>query len=663
MPNKPVITIGLSVFNGGKTLSAAVRSIIGQTFTEWELVVTDDASTDDSLAVLENFSDPRIKVVKCEENRGLAFRLNQIVEMAEGKYFARMDQDDISFPERIEKQVRYMEKHPEIDLSGTGILVYRGEGLILGRLPVAEKHGEICRYPWKGFYLPHPTWLGRTEWFRRHRYSSSADKAEDQHLLFRTFRHSRFACLPEVLLGYREEPRALRKMLAARHVFFKSFFREAFIRGWYIMAAGMAFAQALKAGGDILNIVSGIKIFRNPLLPLNGELRREWNNLWEKVVGHSSQSLPKIIYFVAEDWFFCSHFLDRAVAARRDGYRVIVAARVGAHGGKITSHGLRLIPINLLRRGMNPFRELEVIWKLIRLYKSERPDIVHHVALKPIFYGSIAARVAGVPVTVNAPVGMGYAFSSQRWKARLLRPLVTLIYRFLLNPSNSHVILENPDDRRMLTDIRIVRPERTSLIRGSGVDLRMFPPAPEPQGKPVVILASRMLWDKGVAEFVQAAQRLRAQGVLARFVLVGDSDTGNPAAIPMIQLQVWQNSGVVEWWGHRDDMQGVFAQSHIICLPSYREGLPKVLLEAAACSRPIVATNVPGCREIVRDGVNGLLVPVRDAVGLAAALRRMIEDAKLRRVMGACGREIAEKEFSNEKVISETLAVYRKLRV
>ncbi len=661
MPNKPIITIGLPVFNGMKTLNAAVRSIIRQTFTEWELIVLDDASVDDSRIVLKDFSDPRIKVISCEENKGLAFRLNQIIEMAKGKYFARMDQDDISFPKRIEKQVQYMEEHPEIDLLGTGILVYRGEGLILGKLPVTEKHEEICRYPWKGFYLPHPTWLGRTEWFRKHQYSTFANGAEDQHLLFRTFSHSRFACLPEVLLGYREEQRTLRKMLAARYVFLKSFFRAALACGWYTLAARLASSQAMKAIGDILNIVFMIKAFRNPLLPLNEKLHGDWSKLWEEVSDHSTKGFPKILYFVTEDWFFCSHFLDRAIAARQKGYQVTVVTRVDAHSDRITSHGLKLLPINLLRLSVNPFRELRAIWKLIRIYKSEQPDIVHHVALKPIFYGSIAARVAGIPVIVNAPVGMGYAFSSQHWKAKLLRPIVILIYRFLLNPPNSRLIVENPDDRRMLIDIHIVHPKRTTLIRGAGVDLRMFAPTQEPPGKPVIILASRMLWDKGVTEFVEAAWRLQTQGIPARFVLVGDGDPGNPAAIPATRLQAWQNSGFIEWWGRRNDMPRVFAQSHIVCLPSYREGLPKVLIEAAACGRPIVTTDVPGCREIVQHGKNGLLVPAKDPMKLANALLKLIKDSALRKLMGAKSRELALTEFSAEKVVRETLDVYQEL--
>lgn len=371
----------------------------------------------------------------------------------------------------------------------------------------------------------------------------------------------------------------------------------------------------------------------------------------------------KILYFVTEDWFFCSHFIDRAVAAKQAGYEVGVITRVRAHGDVIRSAGLKLIPLELRRRGKNLLCELGVIRQLVRIYKTEQPDLVHQFALKPILYGTIAARLAGVKTIINAPVGMGYAFSSRQWKARLIRPLVVLSYRWLMNPPRSRVVLENPDDERLLIGLRIVNVQHTSVIRGAGVDLQRFAVSPEPESGVLVILAARMLWDKGVGEFVQAAAALRNAGVSARFVLVGDADPANPAAIPVSQISAWQAEGIVEWWGHRDDMPKVLSQAHIVCLPSYREGLPKVLIEAAASGRAIVATDVPGCREIVRHGENGLLVPARDARVLAEALKQLILDPSLRQRMGKRGREIAEAEFSVAKIVHETLAVYRSLLV
>jgi len=231
----------------------------------------------------------------------------------------------------------------------------------------------------------------------------------------------------------------------------------------------------------------------------------------------------------------------------------------------------------------------------------------------------------------------------------------------LLSRNNGCVILQNPDDRRMLTDSGLLKNDQVVLIKGSGVDMKKFSPSSENKGIVTVAMASRMLWDKGVREFVNAAEALRAEGINARFVLVGDTDPENPSAIKSHVLEQWQRSGVIEWWGRRDDMPAVFRMAHIVCLPSYREGLPKVLIEAAASGRPIVAADAPGCREIVRDGKNGFLVPARDSLALARALKRLIEDGQLRKKMGENGRVLAVTDFSSDKVIKDTLDLYREV--
>lgn len=370
----------------------------------------------------------------------------------------------------------------------------------------------------------------------------------------------------------------------------------------------------------------------------------------------------KLLFFVTEDWYFCSHRLILAREAKRNGFEVVVATRVTSHGKQIEDEGFKLIPIRMVRRGKNPFKELLALRELVRIYKSERPDIVHLVALKPVVYGGIAARLAGVPRVVAAIAGLGYVFTSRQLKATLLRPVLSTLLRALLNRPNVQVILQNPDDRNLLVTSKVVDQERTVLIRGSGVDVAAFTPTPECPGTPVVLLASRMLWDKGIAEFVAAAEILRQRAVVARFVLVGDPDLGNPASVPDKQLRAWHEAGVVECWGRRSDMPAVLAQAHVVCLPSaYGEGVPKVLLEAAACGRPIVTTDTPGCREVVLQGENGLLVPARDSLALADALQALIENQSLRRKMGIKGRELAVSEFSVEKVISQTLALYQEL--
>lgn len=372
-------------------------------------------------------------------------------------------------------------------------------------------------------------------------------------------------------------------------------------------------------------------------------------------------SRPKLLYFITEDWYFCSHRLPLALAAQGAGYDVAVVTHVNAHGEAIRRAGIRLIPFNLSRRGMNVLSELAMLARLALLYREEKPDLVHHVAMKPVLYGSLAAKLTGVPYVVNALAGMGYVFTSDVPMARLLRPVIGKAFRVLLNSSRSRLILQNQDDCAMFIDKRFINGERICLIGGSGVDTDVFSPSPEPSGIPVVMLASRMLWDKGIKEFVEAARQLKARGVDARFVLVGDTDAHNPSAIPKEQLMSWHKEGVVEWRGWCDNMPEVLAQSHIVCLPSYREGLPKVLLEAASCGRPLVTTDTPGCREVVHSGDNGLLVPVRSTAELANALQLLIEKPELRKKMGAKGREIAMSEFAVEKCVSETMTVYREL--
>jgi len=376
-------------------------------------------------------------------------------------------------------------------------------------------------------------------------------------------------------------------------------------------------------------------------------------------VSAAASGKPRLLYLVAEDWYFCSHRLPLAVAARASGFEVTVATRVHKHAEAIRGAGLELVPIGLLRHSHHPLREIKALAELIGIYRRVRPDLAHHVAVKPVLYGSIAAHLARTPAVVNALAGLGYVTSSNDLRARMLRPAIQMAYRLLLNRRGSRLIVQNPDDVAALTQSRLVDPDRVTMVRGSGVDTAYFTPAPEPAGTCLVVLPARLLRDKGVVEFVEAARLLRAQGVQARFALVGEPDPGHPAQITQSEIESWRSEGVVEYWGWRDDMRAVYQQAHIVCLPSYREGMPKALIEAAACGRAIVTCDVPGCREVVRQGDNGILVPLRSVEPLAHALRQLIEDSELRRRMGARGRERALAEFSVQKVIEETLAVYR----
>ncbi len=369
---------------------------------------------------------------------------------------------------------------------------------------------------------------------------------------------------------------------------------------------------------------------------------------------------PKLLFLVTEDWYFCSHRLPLARAARDDGYQVLVATRVTADGERIRGEGFELIPLRLRRRRSNPWNELASLVELVNLYRREKPDIVHHVAMKPVIYGSLAALIARVPRIVNALAGLGYIFTSTHVRARLMRMPVRLALRRLLSAGQGRTIVQNPDDRRALRELGI--PEaRIAVIPGSGVDVHSFHPAPEPEGPVVVCMVSRMLWDKGVGELAAAARRLKAEAASLRVWLVGPPDPENPASISEGQLGQWVEEGILEWLGPQADVAAIWQRAHIAVLPSYREGLPKSLLEAAASGRPMVAADVPGCREIVTENETGLLVPARDPAALAAALARLAGDAALRQRLGTVARERAVERFSQERIAGETLALYRSL--
>jgi glycosyltransferase involved in cell wall biosynthesis len=367
----------------------------------------------------------------------------------------------------------------------------------------------------------------------------------------------------------------------------------------------------------------------------------------------------KIIFLIAEDWYFWSHRLPLARAAQQKGYDVIIATRVSKHEQDILNEGFRLVPLQLSRESYSPWKELRAILELRRLYGKEHPDVVHQVALKPVLYGSIAALGRRQIKVINALAGLGYLVASSSLKARLLRIPVWSAFSFFLKRSGSKVIFQNDEDRDAIITRLKVPVENTVLIRGAGVDLETFCPAPEPAGLPVIALVARMLWNKGVKEFVEAARLLKSEGVKARFVLVGDTDSASPSGMPRQQLSAWHDEGVVEWWGRRQDMASVYQGATIVCLPSHGgEGVPKSLLEAAACARAIVTTHVPGCRDVVRHNVNGLLVSPRNNIEVANAIRTLLNDPIRRGQMGAAGRDIVSREFSEQSVVKNTLFLY-----
>ncbi len=368
----------------------------------------------------------------------------------------------------------------------------------------------------------------------------------------------------------------------------------------------------------------------------------------------------KLLYLATEDWYFVSDTLPLARAAKAEGYDVFVAARENGKRSVIADAGLTFLPLRRMSRSsIGPASHIGGILELKELYEKLRPGLVHHIALKPALYGSLAARrITNLPV-INSIMGLGYVFASSDLKARAIRPLVSIaLARAILQP-RSRTLVQNSDDLDDLAKIAPAARDNLRLLQGSGVDHRKFYPTPEPEGPPVIVLPARLLAHKGIAQFVAAARILKSKGIAARFALVGEPDPDNHASVRPAEIAAWISDGLVEHWGFRADMPAVYRSANIVCLPTYyREGLPRVLLEAAASSRAIVATDVPGCREVVAHGVTGWLVKPRDATALAAALEQAIAEPARRLNYATTARQLVETRLSADIIIAATLAIY-----
>lgn len=370
----------------------------------------------------------------------------------------------------------------------------------------------------------------------------------------------------------------------------------------------------------------------------------------------------KLILFANTDWYLYNFRCSLALALIDAGHEVLLLSPDGPYGDKLRRMGLRWESVSMDRRSLNPWREAAFLIDLYRLFRRERPDLVHGFTLKCAVYGSIAARLAGVRGRVNAVTGMGYVFTNEGIKARLLRPLVKGLMKLALDGHNARLVLQNPDDRALFIQAQLVHPDRIHLIPGSGVDCSRFRPATStPEGSLKVLLPARLLWDKGLAEFVAAARELKGEGRDIRFQLAGEPDPGNPASVPEATVGGWVDEGVIERLGHVDNMPALFNSVHVVALPSYREGLPKGLIEAGACACALVTTDVPGCRDVVSDGVDGLLVTVRDPRSLARAIARLADDPALRARLGQAARAKALEQFNSSSINTQTQAIYETL--
>lgn len=372
----------------------------------------------------------------------------------------------------------------------------------------------------------------------------------------------------------------------------------------------------------------------------------------------------RILFFANSAWYLYNFRLSLARTLRDDGHEILLVSPEDGYGERLLALGFRWLPAPMNRRSLNPLTEARLLLWLRALICRERVELVHGFTIKCAVYSSLAARLAGVSARVNAVAGMGYVFTSHSWKARLLRPVVRTLLKVALGGRQTRLILQNQDDVELFQQARLVDAKQVRLIRGSGVDCRRFTPGPmgSPANAPFrVLLAARLLWDKGIGEFVAACRMIKQEGRHFDFLLAGAPDPGNPAAIPTSTVRQWVDEGLVDWLGHVDDMVTLFRSVDVVVLPTYREGLPKGLIEAAACGLPLIATDVPGCREVVTHEVDGLLVPAKDPIALSAAMVRLHDDSELRRRLGLAAREKALAQFDERMVIARTIDVYREL--
>jgi len=375
--------------------------------------------------------------------------------------------------------------------------------------------------------------------------------------------------------------------------------------------------------------------------------------------------MKRLLFLISEERYFYTHRFNLAKAAIQAGFEVAVATKGTQYTAEFQAAGIRVFPLSHFNRAsMNPFRQISLIKELYQVYKIYRPHIAHHVAMKPVLFGSLIAAFFKTPKIINAFPGLGYLFTDLSpkkppLKKRMIRWCICRLFQWIFFRLDAKLILQNEDDLKLLVAFRCINVDKTTLIRGAGIDTQAFPFSPFPPEPPIVMTCvSRLLWDKGIRELVEATKLLLEKKYPIKLKLYGAIDPENPSAIPKQQIEQWQTLGLLEWHDHTPDIAIVYQQSHIAVLASYREGLPKSLLEAASIGRPIVTTDAPGCREVVQHGVNGLCVPVKDSLALSNALITLIEDPALRATMGSAGRDRMEKYFKDSLIHQQTLALY-----
>ena len=375
----------------------------------------------------------------------------------------------------------------------------------------------------------------------------------------------------------------------------------------------------------------------------------------------SAHSRRKIVFVVTEDWFFVSHFLPMVHAARQTGLDVVVVTRVRAHAGAIKAAGARIVPLEAERRSLNPLAVISTIRRLTAILAQERPDLLHCIALKPIFIGGAAARLAGIERRVFALTGLGFIGAKRDRTGRLARAAIRWVLRRALETRSTHYLFENTDDPALLGLDPAA--DNVTIVGGAGVDPDALSPEPLPHQPPLrIAIVARMLWSKGIDVAVEATKLARNAGTDVTLSLFGAPDPSNPKAIPEETLHAWAASDGITWHGRADDIAAVWRDHHVACLPSRGgEGLPRTLLESAACGRAMVTTDVPGCRSFVRHGLDGLVVPPGNAQALADAFVRLAAEPEAVGPMGRSARERVLSGYTERNVMDTVGSLYARM--
>lgn len=370
--------------------------------------------------------------------------------------------------------------------------------------------------------------------------------------------------------------------------------------------------------------------------------------------------MKKVFLTANTDWYLYRFRLSLAGELQRLGFEPVFVSPPGVYVSRIQSEGYRWLPWYIERRGLSPWKEIYTIAQFYAILNREKPDLIHNHTIKPVFYGSLTAQLKGYKNVINAITGRGYLFINPPFSVRVLRNMVLPLYRVATDNASFLTLFENESDLDFFTAQKMFLHTRKAVIQGVGVDTDLFCPQPEEETSPIVAYVGRLLWDKGVGDFVKSAEILKNKSDI-RFVLIGNPDPGNPSSIPQHVIRDWVEKGAVEWWGWQEDMPDIYRQCHIIVMPSHSEGLSTTILEAMSCGRAVIATDVPGCRDLVHHRQTGLLIQPGNPQELAAAIQLLVEDPGLRRSLAAAGRQMILENYSVQHINQLTLGIYRQV--